>query len=49
MSINSETILYQIKEKSTGYIVDKNLTYDEALIWVDNIIGDSYIMEVMKK
>lgn len=40
-------MLYQIRNWS-GSIVDRNLTYEEALMWIDCSIGKYYIIEPMK-
>lgn len=40
-------ILYQIRDKK-GNIVDQNLTYEEALMWVDQPFGNRYTMCPMK-
>ena len=40
---------YQIREGNSGNIVDKNLSYQEALMYIDNSIGKYYIMEPMEE
>lgn len=32
-----------------GNVVDRNLTYEEAVLWIDQTDGDSYAMEPMKR
>lgn len=41
-------ILYQIKDKN-GNIVDRGLTYEEALMWTDQSFGNRYTMCPMKE
>lgn len=38
---------YQIRDDA-GNIVDQNLSYDEALLWVDQSFGGHFTMEPMK-
>lgn len=38
---------FQIRK--AGTIVDRNLTYEQALLWVDNSVTQGYIMEPMKE
>lgn len=41
---------YQIYDKKTKNIVDQNLTYEEALVWIDsNWEEDRYEMKLMKE
>lgn len=39
---------YQIMDGS-GNIVDKNLSYEDALLYIDSTAGKCYIMEPMKE
>lgn len=39
---------FQIKDKK-GKIVDKNLSYEEALMWTDQPFGNRFTMEPMKE
>lgn len=39
---------FRIKD-AHGNIVDQNLSYGEALMYVDNSVGEYYIMEPMKE
>lgn len=39
---------FQIKNKN-GDIVDKNLSHEEASLWIDNSIGKEYAVEPMKE
>lgn len=32
-----------------GNVVDKNLSYEEALLWIDNSVGKYYVMKPMKE
>lgn len=41
---------YQIRDINQGIIVDQNLSYEEALVWIDTIyLHSNYIMEPMKE
>lgn len=40
---------FQIKDNVTRNIVDKNLSYEQALFWIDNEVVGRYIMEPMKE
>lgn len=41
---------YQLRDVNRGDIIDQNLSYEEALKYIDNsILGFYYIMEPMKK
>ena len=39
---------FQIRDKN-GNIVDRNLSYEAALLYIDSSVGKHYIMEPMKK
>lgn len=39
---------FQIKDQH-GNIVDENLSYEQALMYIDNSVGKYYIMEKMKE
>lgn len=39
---------FQIRD-GNGNIVDKNLSYEAALLYIDNSVGKYYIMEPMKE
>lgn len=39
---------YQIKD-TEGNIVDQNLSYEQALLWIDNSISEGYVIEKMKE
>lgn len=39
---------FQIKDIN-GNIVDKSLSYEAALLFIDNSIGKYYVMEPMKE
>lgn len=39
---------FQIRDQH-GNVVDKNLSYEDALMYIDNSIGKYYIMEAMKE
>lgn len=40
---------YQIREGASGDIVDKDLSYQAALMYIDSAVGKYYIMEPMKE
>lgn len=40
--------MFQIKD-GNGNIVDRNLSYENALLYIDSSVGKYYIMEPMKK
>ena len=40
---------YQIREGNSGDIVDKNLSYQAALMYINSSVGKYYIMEPMKE
>ena len=39
---------FQIKDWN-GNIVDRNLSYEAALLYIDSSVGKCYVMEPMKK
>lgn len=39
---------FQIKDRD-GNIIDKDLSYEKALLYIDNSIGKWYTMEIMKE
>lgn len=39
---------FQIRD-SDGNIIDKNLSYEAALLYIDSSVGKYYIMEPMKE
>lgn len=39
---------FQIKDKN-GNIVDRNLSYEAAMLYIDSSVGRYYIMEPMKE
>lgn len=39
---------FQIKD-AHGNIIDRNLSYEQALMWIDNTVGKYYVMEPMKE
>lgn len=39
---------YRIRDVKKN-VVDQNLSYEEALMYVDSSVGDDYIMEPMKE
>lgn len=39
---------FQIRD-GNGNIVDKNLSYEAALLYIDSSVGKYYIMEPMKE
>lgn len=39
---------FQIKD-GHGNIVDRNLSYENALLYIDSSVGKYYVMEPMKK
>lgn len=41
-------VRFQIIDKC-GNVVDQNLSYDEALMWIDQPFGNRFTMEVMKE
>lgn len=40
---------YQIRDGINENIVDKNLSYQQALMYIDSSVGKYYIMEPMKE
>lgn len=40
--------MFQIRD-GNGNIVDRNLSYEAALLYIDSSVGKCYIMEPMKK
>ena len=38
---------FQIRD-SNGNIIDKNLSYEAALMYIDSSVGKYYVMEQMK-
>lgn len=40
--------MYEIIDKK-GNVVDKNLTYEEALMWTDQPFGNRFTMRPMKE
>lgn len=40
---------FQIRDWETGDIVDRNLSYESGLLWLDHTNGHRYIMEPMKE
>lgn len=40
--------MFQIRNRS-GNIVDKNLSFEEAMLWIDCSVGKYYKMEPMKE
>lgn len=41
-------MIFQIRDKN-GNIVDRNLSYEAAMMYIDSSVGRYYIMESMKK
>lgn len=41
-------MMFQIRDKN-GNIVDRNLSYEDAMVYIDSSVGRYYIMEPMKK
>lgn len=41
-------MMFQIRD-GNGNIVDRNLSYESALLYIDSSVGKYYIMEPMKK
>lgn len=39
---------FQIKDEN-GNIVDRNLSYEAAMLYVDSSVGKYYVMELMKE
>ena len=39
---------FQIKDKN-GNIVDRNLSYEAAMVYIDSSVGRYYVMEPMKE
>lgn len=39
---------FQIKDEN-GNIVDRNLSYEAAMLYIDSSVGGYYIMEPMKE
>ena len=39
---------FQIKDEN-GNIVDRNLSYEAALLYIDSSVGKHYVMEPMKE
>nr|DAF83601.1 MAG TPA: hypothetical protein [Caudoviricetes sp.] len=39
---------FQIKDEN-GNIVDRNLSYEAAMLYIDSSVGRYYIMELMKE
>ena len=39
---------FQIRDEN-GNIVDRNLSYEAALLYIDSSVGKYYVMEPMKK
>lgn len=39
---------FQIRDKN-GNIVDQNLSYEAALLYIDSSVGKHYVMEPMRK
>lgn len=40
---------YQIRDVNKGVIVDQNLSYEAALMYIDSTVGKYYVMEPMKE
>lgn len=40
---------YQIRDGNSGDVVDRNLSYQAALMYIDSSVGKYYIMEPMKE
>ena len=40
--------MFQIRDKN-GNIVDRNLSYEDAMVYIDSSVRKYYIMEPMKK
>lgn len=43
------SLRFQIRDCSTRNIVDRDLTFEQALIWLDNSVAMRYAMEPMKE
>ena len=41
-------MMFQIRD-GNGNIVDRNLSYEDALLYIDSSVGKYYVMEPMKK
>ena len=41
-------MMFQIID-GNGNIVDRNLSYEDALLYIDSSVGKYYVMEPMKK
>lgn len=41
-------MMFQIRD-GNGNIVDRNLSYEAALLYIDSSVGKHYVMEPMKK
>lgn len=39
---------FQIRD-GNGNIVDRNLSYEAAMVYIDNSVGKYYVMELMKE
>ena len=40
--------MFQIRD-GNGNIVDRNLSYEAAMLYIDSSVGKYYIMELMKE
>ena len=40
--------MFQIRDKN-GNIVDRNLSYEDAMVYIDSSVAKYYVMEPMKK
>lgn len=40
---------FQIRDVNSGDIIDKDLSYQAALMYTDNAVGKYYVMEAMKE
>ena len=41
-------MMFQIRD-GNGNIVDRNLSYEDAMVYIDSSVGKYYVMEHMKK
>lgn len=48
VKLERENMKFQIRD-GNGNIIDKNLSYEEAWLYIDSSAGKCYIMEPMKE
>lgn len=40
---------FQIIDGTSGDVIDQNLSYEEAMLYIDSSVGKYYIMKPMKE